>query len=345
MPQASLTPDKSGKMSLPKLVSLWLTLFAVVLTAGIVTVVQLNAAQFSAQTFAQRYIDALRSGDGGTALGLLTDPTVTGDAALLDGDALRASMARMENIQVGQARAEEKDAVVPVSYTLDGHHHEVQLHVRHEGHNWLFFDRWSMQEPLSHVSVSTDANVSRILVNGTPAPVEDAKASLATFIPATVNITDDGKYLAAESKTLSVESAGKSVPAELDTGPTDELIKAVQKDINDYLDKCAEQKVLQPTGCPLSHNTIERVDPTTIEWEISDYPKVKIEEDGDGWDVPVLDFQARIKYTGIDLMTGEAKKQNINMNSEVDADLKLAPNQYYVKPFATKRWLEATSGY
>ncbi len=36
---------------------------------------------------------------------------------------------------------------------------------------------------------------------------------------------------------------------------------------------------------------------------------------------------------------------NINMNSEVDADLKLASNQYYVKPFVTKRWLEATSGY
>lgn len=345
MSQVSPTTEKRAKMGLPKLVSLWLTLFAVVLIAGIVTVAQLNTSQFSAKTFTQRYLEALRAGDGGTALGLLTDQNVNGQAVLLDGEALKASLDRMQDIELGEVRAEQNDRIVPVSYSLDGHRHQIDLHVRHEGRSWLFFDRWSMQEPLSQIEVSTAADISRILVNGTPAPVEKSKASLATFIPATVSITDDGQYLAAESKTIAVENAGKTISTELKAGPTAELIKAVQKDIDEYLDKCAEQKVLQPTGCPLSHYTTERVDPVTIEWEISDYPKVKIEQDGDGWDVPVLTFQTRIKYTGIDLMTGEATKQNINMDSEVDADLKLAPNQYYVKPFVTKRWLESASSY
>lgn len=345
MSEGSSTTAKSTKTSVPKLVSLWLALFAVVLTAGIITIAQLNATQFSAETFAKRYLDSLRTGDGGAALGLLSQREVNGQAVLLDGEALRASVERMQRVEFGESRADDGGKIVPLSYTLDGHRHEVQLHVKHEGRAWLFFNQWSLAEPLSTINVATGPNTSKLLVNGQPAPVNESKANLATFFPATVHVSDDSKYLAAQSKTLAVDASGKALPLELQAAPTEDLQKAVQKDINDYLDECAKQKVLQPTGCPLSHATTDRVDPETIKWEIRDYPKVSIEKDGDNWDVPVLDFQARIKYTGIDLMTGESKDYDINMNSEVDADLKLAPNQYFVKPFVTERWLKSNSAY
>jgi len=90
----------------------WL-LGLVLLGAGFLTAVTLlNNRMYGPEHQVGLYLDALRDGDGGRALGLL-DATVPEGAnpALLDGEALRGAVAPLQDLEVGPARDAGADRV------------------------------------------------------------------------------------------------------------------------------------------------------------------------------------------------------------------------------------------
>lgn len=340
MSEGSKSPART-RLSTPVLTSLWAGLAVLVIAAAIITISQVNARVFSAERYVEDYVSALAAGDGATALGMLEQQEVSNQAVLLDGEALSSSMERLGDIDVGTAKKVDDGYAVPLSFTVDKTAQEAHIEVAHAGTSWLFFDRWVISEPLSQIQVTSDQPSSTLLVNGVPAPLQEGSAALTTFVPAAVNVTDDGKYLAASAKTAVVDSGNARVALELTPQPTEELTDMVNADLKKFLDECAAQKVLQPSGCPLAHRTTERVDSSTIDWSISQYPQAKIERSGESWSVPTMGFVATLKYTGVDLMTGQSREHEVDVESQIAADIKVAPNQYYVHPKVPQDWLDA----
>ena len=75
--------------------------------------------------------------------------------------------------------------------------------------------------------------------------------------------------------------------------------------VKEFLDTCAaeatkEQK-LQP-DCPFYYASDQPGDDGTIDWTITEYPKVSIEPFGGRWVVAPLDGKARLKAQQTDLV-------------------------------------------
>ena len=75
---------------------------------------------------------------------------------------------------------------------------------------------------------------------------------------------------------MTTSQPGAAVIAPVDLQPTEALIEQVQKELNSYLDDCATQEVLLPTGCPFGEEIANRI-VSTPAWSISRYPQVSLQ--------------------------------------------------------------------
>src|SRR5699024_3333952 len=75
--------------------------------------------------------------------------------------------------------------------------------------------------------------------------------------------------------------------------PNDDFVEKVSKQLNKELDKCTEQEVLQPTGCPFGYQISDRVSGKP-DWSIDSYPEISIEPGSDSWVIPESPASAQI---------------------------------------------------
>lgn len=297
----------------------WLLGLMLAATAAIVSVNLVSNSVASPQQPVREYIEALKAGDGETALGLLKATVPNSSAAMLDGSALQTAAARINDVKLGNAeRRAGNQVMVPMDYTIDGVEHRTEFMLERTGTEWLFFGKWSfVPSALPTVDV-TVVNSNEATMNGVPVNMPDGRNTFAVFYPGEYEASLTGELFAADPSKVTVTNGDAAqVPLDLLTKATDKMNQAVAAKVKEFLDTCAaeatRQQRLQP-DCPFYHTTSSRVVDGTIKWEITEYPKISIEPFDGRWVVAPLNGKARVTAREIDLYTGFV----LNLNEDHD---------------------------
>jgi hypothetical protein len=241
--------------------------------------------------------------------------------------------------------------------------------VERVGRDWLFFDRWRMAPvALSTVRVAPavwpaeaagqhlagTVNGVEVTLTGESSPAQD----LAVLPPLAVEASATSTYLDAAPARTVVDGAEPSRPLSLalDLQYTDEVATEADRQLDEYLDRCTEQQVLNPAGCPMGYETLNRIPPGSISWSIAPDPTLEIAPlpgadggDGDdeagggktgtpqGADVTVAEpvrTGARLTLEEIDLVTGERRRVDHEEPIVLEADLQVGPDTLRYAPRA-----------
>ncbi|MBT2594019.1 hypothetical protein [Arthrobacter sp. ISL-72] len=287
----------------------WLLGLMLAIAAAVVAVNLVNASVASPEQPVREYLDALQKGEGEKALGLLRAAVPESDAAMLDGTALQTAASRVTNVKFGETQERGgNQVIVPMEYSIDGSRLTTEFLLERTGTEWLFFNKWAFVPSALPVLEVTVVNSSEATLNGVPVNMPNGRNSFAVFYPGEYEASLNGAYFSAPPTRATV--SGRDVPTaplSLLTEATQGLKDAVGAKVKEFLDACAAEAVkeqkLQP-DCPFYHATFNRVTLGTINWSISEYPKVSIEPFGGRWVVAPLDGKARLKAQQTDLFTG-----------------------------------------
>jgi hypothetical protein len=377
-------PEPAGRPGRPgRTLALWGGAAALVLVAGGVATGTVNATVYSPEAQVERYLDALAEGDGAAALGLAGGGPGSGDAGpapgtattLLDGAPLAAGFSALQDVTVSRAGESGDGVEVAVGYRVDGRDRSTTFVVERVGRDWLFFDRWRMAPvPLSTVRVAPgvwpaeaagqhlagSVNGVEVTLTGESSPAQD----FAVLPPLAVEGSATSTYLEAAPARTVVDGADPSrpLPLALDLQYTDEVATAANRQLDEYLARCTGQQVLNPAGCPMGYETLNRIPPESISWSVAPDPTLEIaplpggeggagggddgagSETGDGTagtpqgtDVTVaapVRTGARLSLEEIDLVTGERRRVDHQEPIVVEADLQVGPESVRYAPQA-----------
>lgn len=154
---------------------------------------------------------------------------------------------------------------------------------------------------------------TEVRVNGLDSPLKKGNQTLPVFAPSVVDASFATKNFQARPKSILV-GAPHAKPVEIDliTEPSEEFISAIDTQLRSYLDGCASQQVLMPSGCPMSYETHARVNADSIKWEITSYPKPEVNSYDGNWILRPLEVGTRLRLTEQDLVSGEFKDRQID---------------------------------
>ena len=287
----------------------WLLGLMLAIAGAIVAVNLVNNSLASPQQPVREYLDALQSGDGGKALGLLRASVPPGNAAMLDGTALQTATSRFGNVEIGGAEERpDNQVMVPLEYTIDGSRLRTEFLLEKTGTEWIFFNTWAFVPARLPTVDITVVNASEATVNGVPVNMPNGRNSFAVFYPGEYEAAVTGQYFSAAPTRATVTQRDAPVaPLNLLTQATDNLKKDVSAKVREFLDGCAavaakEQK-LQP-DCPFYYASNNRVQDGSIKWTVTEYPNVSIEPFDGRWVVAPLDGKAKVEALQQNLFTG-----------------------------------------
>ncbi|MET3720033.1 hypothetical protein [Arthrobacter sp. UYEF21] len=315
----------------------WLLGLMLAVAAAIVGVNVVNNTVASPQQPVREYLDALREGDGGKAMGLLRATVPPGNAAMLDGTALQTAASRLANIIINEPEDRPNNQVmVPVQYTIDGSRLRTDFLLERTGTEWLFFNTWAfVPSRLPTVGV-TVVNARAANLNGVPVNMPAGQNSFAVFYPGEYEASLNGEYFAAPATRATITSRdAPAAPLNLLTEATEQLRKDVGQSVQKFLDGCAaeavKQQKLQP-DCPFYFASTNNVDDGTIKWTITEYPEIAIEPFDGRWVVAPLDGKARVEavqqssFTGAWFPLNEEVDFSFTTRLDVDGDtIKVTP--------------------
>lgn len=253
----------------------WSLVVAVLVGGFIGSIAILNATLYSASGFVRGYLDAVARYDATGALEL-AGPSVAGDAstALLN----RSAMGELSDIRlISDTALENGDHSVVYGYSIGGVEGESTFSVRPTGTLLGLFTTWSFKSSPLGVVELTVRHDDRFSANGVElvTPTQNGPAPYIVFTPGLYEFDHTSQLLRADEVRVAVTEPGSAVPARLTVEPNELFVEEVSDAVNDYLDACATQEVLQPTGCPFGRPITNRID-TTPAWSIVDYPEVSI---------------------------------------------------------------------
>ncbi|TLM83229.1 hypothetical protein FDW84_14035 [Pseudarthrobacter sp. NamE5] len=287
----------------------WLLGLMLAVAGAVVAVNLVNNTVASPQQPVREYLDALQSGDGGKALGLLRATVPPSNAAMLDGTALQTAAARFGNVEIGEAEERANNQVmVPIEYTIDGSRLRTEFLLQKTGTEWIFFNTWAFVPSRLPTLDITVVNASEATVNGVPVNMPNGRNSFAVFYPGEYEATVNGQYFSAAPTRATVTARDVPVaPLNLLTQATDNLKKDVAAKVREFLDNCAavavKEQRLQP-DCPFYYASNNRVQDGSIRWTVTEYPNVSIEPFDGRWVVAPLDGKAKVEALQQNLFTG-----------------------------------------
>ncbi|TLM71735.1 hypothetical protein FDW81_15645 [Pseudarthrobacter sp. NamB4] len=297
----------------------WLLGLMLAVAGAVVAVNLVNNTVASPQQPVREYLDALQSGDGGKALGLLRATVPPSNAAMLDGTALQTATARFGNLEIGEAEERANNQVmVPMEYTIAGSRLRTEFLLQKTGTEWIFFNTWAFVPSRLPTLDITVVNASEATVNGVPVNMPNGRNSFAVFYPGEYEATVNGQYFSAAPTRATVTARDVPVaPLNLLTQATDNLKKDVGAKVKEFLDNCAavavKEQRLQP-DCPFYYASNNRVQDGSIRWTVTEYPNVSIEPFDGRWVVAPLDGKAKVEALQQNLFTGAWYP----LNEEVD---------------------------
>jgi len=289
----------------------WLVVFAILIGGFVASIAALNADLYSAHGFVRTYLDALARKDSAAALAI-DGVAVEGTDDLLTDDSL-SDLTALTLVRDTQ-NADGTHTVV-YDYAIGGEAGRSEFHVQHSGSRFGVFNDWSfVASPISTIAVSV-ANDNRFDVNGTE--LDEAGAYLV-FTPGLYVVGHTSTFLEAEPAPVAMIEPGTIVDAAITVQANDAFISTVQDEVDGYLQDCAAQKVLQPTGCPFGRPITNQVDGEPI-WSITTYPLIEIEpgdETGE-WRVDDAIGTANLDVAVRSLFDGTVEQRNDAVPFEV----------------------------
>jgi hypothetical protein len=253
----------------------WSIVAAVIVAIFGGTVLVLNSTLYSAGGFVRSYLDSLARHDVDGALDL-GGTIVAGDASdeLLVADAL----GDLTDLQLVSDDADAQGIHrVVYSFTSGGKTGQSTFSVRPQGTLLGLFSQWRFESSPLGVLQVVPQNGTSFTVNGVK--VQTSQPNLPVpylvFTPNTYELASKSQYLEAAPTRVTSSQPGAAVIASVKLLPTDAFVADVQKELNAYLDDCATQQVLLPTGCPFGEEIANRI-VSTPAWSIAHYPKVTL---------------------------------------------------------------------
>jgi hypothetical protein len=168
---------------------------------------------------------------------------------------------------------------VVYSWVADGRPGSTKFVVERIGTRFGLFPQWGFAEsPVAIVALSVSHD-PRFFVNELTTQTgqdSDAAVSYALLVPGAYTFGHESTFLTAEPRTVVADAVGSSLTATVDVRANDRLVAEVQAKVDEYLDACATQDVLFPTGCPFGQAIQNRVI-STPEWTMATYPSVAVD--------------------------------------------------------------------
>lgn len=266
---------------------------ALLVAALFAAVGALNRDLYSAGGFVRQYLDAVARHDtaGALSLGGVKPSNAELEAASLPQDLpetlLRASvLGSLTDITLtGDTETTPGLHTVTYDFRLDGTKTSMEFQVERAGSFAGVFNAWRFSiSPLAVLQV-TVLHEATFDINGltldarvhaapdAPATFSHQAAYLA-FAPQRYEVGHESELLTAPTVAVPVTSSG-ATDVTVDARPNEAFIQQVQDELNEFLDTCATQQVLQPSNCPFGIDIDDRVKglPT---WSIAQYPPVTL---------------------------------------------------------------------
>lgn len=308
-----------------------------VIAAAILTIFLVNTNVYGPQQQVKEYLQALRDGDGGKALGLLQATVPEGaNPALLDGEGLKSAMEGVEDVNIGEAKStDEEHVTVPVEYTVDGNTLTTSFKLEKVDTVWLFFDEWAFVPSVLPTISASVVNGNHATINSEKVGLPEGEASFAVFYPAEYTASYETKYFKAKQAEVTVSTRQDSSSSQLTLAakPTEQLVNDVSTRIHQYLDKCATQDVFYPDGCPFSHPGTPFLAPgAEINWSIAEYPTIEIDAFNDMWVLKPLTGTAVVKSKKIDTFSGATSPLRVEHDFRFTARLDVHNGSVSVTP-------------
>ncbi|GAB3193951.1 hypothetical protein [Nesterenkonia suensis] len=242
------------------------------------------------------------------------------DSVLLDDDALRHSSEQVQNLAI----TERRDGA-DLSFTVDGDPHEAHVPMTRTGSIWLFFDDWTLNsEAMTEVELSVPAaelgGIGQVEVNEQPVNLHEDAATLAAFVPTVIDVDIDSEWLSGAGHEVVVADGDHQIEIELEASET--AAQLMHDEVEEYLDGCAEQEVLMPSGCPMGVTTPNSVDADTISWEMPDPADITLTFGDDGWTVTGASMlRATVTFDSLDHFDGEELEESHDVRFGLDVQV------------------------
>lgn len=341
--------------------SFWGIVAAGVVFVAAAVIAILNAVVYNAESAVKEYVAALQAGAGDTAMAvskayLAEDAPENISTVLLDGEALAASAAPLDDAEIVAVDSEVPESfrdddltqqVVEIRYRdSEDNTRATSVVVDKTSTSWLFFDRWEMHPtPLQQLELApsrmpdgskADEPVAHIYEQATPLLGEDgAPAVVAAFAPSIIELEYHGTYLeAAEPQyhaVTDVLAAGATAEFGFQVELTSAVDDAINREVQQQLERCTSQTVLKPTGCPFGYETTNRVVPETVSWSIG-MPEVQYSWNASEPAIDRIMATAELSAQEVDIGSGQQAATDYEEVFEMSADLELTPENLRVSP-------------
>lgn len=295
------------RSSVDRVLAYWVMGVAVAIFLALGSLALINRLVYGPEGQVRAYFSALREGDGAKALGILGVQAPDAGAATLDGEGLKTAVGSLHDVDLTTLEIADggQKATVRASYTLDGHEATTDFSLHKVGSHWGVFDSWQIDvEALPTVEVKSPA-VQAATLNNVKVAINGGQEDFGVFFPGVYTVSYESALFSANSDSLAVTSADGDDPTlTVALEPSEAAKASVQQQIRTYLDSCATQNSLYPTGCPFEYDFSGRVS-GDVTWKIKEYPNPTVSLEGSRWKLSEGKGVAEISFTQIDLYTGK----------------------------------------
>jgi hypothetical protein len=306
----------------------WSVVFALLVGAFAITVVALNATLYSAGGFVHSYLSALARQDAVSALQLPGVVASEDSSADLLTDSALGDLSDIT--EVGEDTDSDGVHTVTYSYSMDGTVGESDYQVRRTGAFLGLFATWEFaSSPLATASV-TVLHDDRFRANGIDLSTKSqptASGAFLVFTPGLYTFDHKSAFLSADAIAAPITEPGSVTSVQVNVQANAAFEEAVSTQLRSYLDTCATQQVLLPTGCPFGKTFDNRID-TTPAWAMVAYPRVEIIPGGAVglWLMPQASAAAHLSVEVRSLFDGTRSQFDEDVPFTVSYGVTISPN-------------------
>lgn len=297
---------------------------------------------YSPSAFVMRYLDLLAQGRAADALAV---PGVRVDSSDLDdaripaeaSDALLRQAALAPLVGAHVVETEDRDGItaVTVEYEAGPHDGRTTFTVERAGSIgvapvWRF-----ATSPLAVIELTVQGAMQfevngfeidkrQVLPTGVDAdPLEPVP--LLVFSPGLYSIAVDTPLSASPGVAVLSDKPRAQIPVQVQTQATDTFVDVVQDKVESFLEDCATQRVLQPTGCPFGFTVRNRIVDAPV-WTISEHPVVALEPDGADWRIRRTQAVAHIEVDIQSIFDGSVTHVDEDVPFFLDGGITVLPD-------------------
>lgn len=297
---------------------------------------------YSPRAFVSHYLELLADRRAAEALavpGVAIDSTelegaglpATASEALLRADALTS----LSDATVVDESADGDVTRVTVAYTVGGYAGTTTFAVERDDTSPVI-PRWRFAtSPLAVMDLTVGGSMRfdvngfeidkrQVSIDGVDAD-PTAAVPLLVFSPGLYSVAVDTAISATPGVAVLADAPLTGIPVDVQAAPTEEFVRVVQQRVEDFLASCAEQQVLQPTGCPFGFTVRNRIEGVPT-WSISAQPTVDVVPDGAGWRIPSATATARIEVEIRSIFDGSLRTVEEDVPFRIDGEITVLPD-------------------